>query len=195
MGMSSGGKGGSYGMSAPGYGYGSPTALGPVPSNPALPLNGAPMGPPQFYQPSNQGLIPGLGSGPMQTPYYPSGAGYYGGDSLGTAGQLLSGGTPPSFNPAAGGNPEGIGYFGPTGGSVGKGGGTTPPPPGGSGGGKGSGGLGKGGSAALPPPTGQPSAGAAPPPSGAGVPPTAPAPTSSAGAPGFNATQLAQANG
>lgn len=210
MGTSS--KGGGAGMSSPMYGgyggYGNS-----APPNPLFSGYGAPSSAPQFYQPSLQGLVPGLGSGSMQGPYNPATGGYYGGDALGTAGQLLSGGAAPSFNPSAGGNPQGIGYFGPTangapsssgaagagkGGGMSKGGAAGTPPPNpltgsgmgapGAGGGKG----GKGGSATPPPPTGT---GAAPPPAtapGASAPPAAGAAGSP---PSWSAAQLAQANG
>lgn len=124
-------------------------------ANPSLPLVGAPTSAPQFYTPGpfGSGMMFGGGSGyygGAQSPYNPPGAGFYGGDALGTAGQLLSGGSPPSFNAAAGGNVQGIGYW--------------PQNTPGAGGGKG----GKGGGTGLPPPTGTSGAGAAPPPSGGG---------------------------
>lgn len=93
-------------------------------------------GPKMFTQSASQGLIPGLGAPQQQTPGFQFGGGYYGGDALGTAGQILAGG-PPSLDPSKAGDPRAIGNFGPgavtsmpgmpTGGGTGMGGGGLPP--------------------------------------------------------------------
>jgi hypothetical protein len=76
------------------------------------PLNSLAGGPKMFTQSATQGLIGGLGAPQQQNPGFTFGGGYYGGDALGTAGQLLAGG-PPSLDPSKAGQTQAIGNFGP----------------------------------------------------------------------------------